>query len=88
MESGHNGIVVKPDSVEELYGGIREILDSDHRRREIATAGRETVETRFSFATRMEKVVALYRGLGGELARQITLQADIATASDAACITV
>lgn len=88
VESGHNGIVVKPDSVEELYGGIREILDSDHRRREIATAGRETVETRFSFATRMEKVVALYRGLGGELARQITLQADIATASDAACITV
>lgn len=72
VESGTNGIVVKPDSVDHLFDGIRDVLESDDQRIQIANAGRRTVETKFSFANRMQKVVDIYRGLSGSLASQIT----------------
>lgn len=71
VESGVNGIVVQADSVDHLFHGIRELLESDHERRQIARAGRQTVETRFSFERRMQKMVDIYRGLCGELAGRI-----------------
>lgn len=74
VESGTNGMVVKADSVDHLFHGIRDMLESDHRRHQIAQAGRQTVETRFSFEQRMQKLVAIYRGLSGDLASRIAKQ--------------
>ncbi|MCR9197891.1 MAG: glycosyltransferase family 4 protein [Planctomycetaceae bacterium] len=71
VESGRNGIVVNADSVDHLFHGIRDVLESDHERQQIAQSGRETVETRFSFQRRMEHIVSIYRGLSRDLANRI-----------------
>ena len=78
VESGVNGIVVQADSVDHLFHGIRDLLESDHERCRIAQAGRQTVETQFSFERRMQKMVDIYRGLSGELSRRIAAQPTIA----------
>lgn len=71
VTSGENGIVVKSDSVDELFTGIRTVLESDDQRKCLAAAGRKTVEERFSFGTRMQSVVRVYRSLSTSMAQQI-----------------
>jgi glycosyltransferase involved in cell wall biosynthesis len=63
---GENGLLVGPDSEEELANALATLLTSAELRRRLAAAARHTVETRFSFASRMDKVRQLYdRLLGG-----------------------
>lgn len=71
VTSGENGIVVKSDSVDELFTGIRTVLESDEQRQCLAAAGRRTVEDRFSFGTRMQSVVRVYRSLSTSMAQEI-----------------
>ena len=71
VTSGENGIVVKSDSVDELFTGIRTVLESDEQRECLAAAGRRTVEGRFSFGTRMQSVVRVYRSLSTSMAQKI-----------------
>lgn len=71
VTSGENGIVVKSDSVDELFTGIRGVLESDEQRAMLSAAGRKTVEDKFSFGKRMEKVVDVYRSLSSTMAQQI-----------------
>jgi glycosyltransferase involved in cell wall biosynthesis len=60
IENGINGLLVEPDDVRGLTQALGEVL-SDHALRErLAVAGRETVETRYSFALRMQKIRAIY----------------------------
>ena len=71
VQHGHNGIVVPTDNIEGLAEGIRQCLLSPDRRRELADEGRRTIEARFSFARRMDKVVETYRSLSPQLATDI-----------------
>jgi glycosyltransferase involved in cell wall biosynthesis len=65
IADGTNGLLVGPGSVDELTAGIARLLPDAALRRRLAQAGRETIETRFSFASRMEKIRALYDALLG-----------------------
>ncbi len=65
VRAGVNGFVVAPESVDELAGGLSRLLGDAELRARLAAAGRRTVEGEFAFATRMNKVRAVYDALLG-----------------------
>jgi glycosyltransferase involved in cell wall biosynthesis len=65
IEDGVSGLLVTPGSVEELTAALRRVLDEADLRRRLAHAGRQAVETRHSFARRMEHVRSIYDRLLG-----------------------
>ncbi|MEZ6060837.1 MAG: glycosyltransferase family 4 protein [Planctomycetaceae bacterium] len=67
IDDGTNGIVVAPDRREALYDGIQRCLNDDCLRHRLAEEGRRTVEQRFSFKKRMQKIVDVYRTLDPSL---------------------
>ncbi|HWB13981.1 MAG TPA: glycosyltransferase family 4 protein [Pirellulales bacterium] len=65
IENGVNGLLVEPDDVGGLTQALTKLL-SDHALRErLGAAGRQTVEAKYSFALRMEKIRAIYDELLG-----------------------
>lgn len=65
MEQETNGLLVEPGNVEELTAALKRlVLDADLRSR-VGQAGRETIETRYSFAQRMDRLRQLYDRLLG-----------------------
>jgi glycosyltransferase involved in cell wall biosynthesis len=60
IEDGCNGLLINPGSVEELTGAIARLIREGDLRGRLATQGRRTVEERYSFARRMQKIAALY----------------------------
>jgi len=63
---GQTGELVEPGSVEQMADALRKILaDADLQLRYVA-AGRQVVETRYSFAERMSKLARMY----GEMKRR------------------
>ncbi len=60
IRDGATGILVEPDSVDALAGGLTRILDDQDLRGNMAAAGRREVESNYSFTARMEKVRAVY----------------------------
>lgn len=71
VRSGENGIIVEANNIDALYRGLEVCLRDRTLREDIAAQGRATVENEFSFDRRMEKVVAVYRSLSGEIAMKI-----------------
>lgn len=71
IRHAENGFIVEPDSSQELRRGIETCLQQPRLRSDLAASGRDTVLNEFSFERRMEKVVAVYRSLSGEIAMQI-----------------
>jgi len=65
IADGANGLLVGPGSVDELAAGLGRLLADAGLRLRLGQAARETVETRFSFASRMEKIRAIYDVLLG-----------------------
>jgi glycosyltransferase involved in cell wall biosynthesis len=63
IDSNVNGVLVEPQSISELKRGIRDLAGSRDKRDQLAIAGRRTIEDRFSFQHRMEKVAAVYDNL-------------------------
>ena len=63
VSNDDNGIVVETDSVDELHKGLVRCLSDESFRLRLAAAGRKTVEDQFSFTTRMQKVVDVYKTL-------------------------
>jgi glycosyltransferase involved in cell wall biosynthesis len=55
-----DGLLVPPGDQSAMTDALRRLIDRDDLRKRLATAGRQTIETRFSFAVRMEKIVAVY----------------------------
>ncbi|TWT56276.1 glycosyltransferase family 4 protein [Allorhodopirellula solitaria] len=55
-----NGRLVAPDDLPALQGAIAELLGDAELRDRLSEAGRTTVEDRFSFSQRMQKVVGVY----------------------------
>jgi glycosyltransferase involved in cell wall biosynthesis len=68
---GENGLLIAPGDEGQLTAGLRRILTDTEARRRIALAGRQTIEDRYSFRLRMEKMRVVYdellksRGSGG-----------------------
>jgi glycosyltransferase involved in cell wall biosynthesis len=60
IEDDDSGLLVQPGSTIALTEGIRRLLDDQLLRERFSTAARRRVETEFSFALRMEKIVAIY----------------------------
>ncbi len=58
-----NGLLIEPRSVEALTASLDEMLSHADLRARLAHAGRETVETRYSFARRMRRIRELYDGM-------------------------
>jgi glycosyltransferase involved in cell wall biosynthesis len=69
IEHERNGLLVQSGNEEELCAAIRRLLRSDEERSAYATAGRLTIEQRYSFARRMEKIRALYESVLHESGR-------------------
>jgi glycosyltransferase involved in cell wall biosynthesis len=60
-----NGMLVEPGSVEELAGALGRLLRDPELRRRLVWAGRRTVEEKYSFAVRMDKLRIMYDRLLG-----------------------
>lgn len=66
VRNGENGFLVKSPAPDELAAATMLLLDDAALRERFGAAGRECVETRYSFRTRMARVQAVYdRVLGG-----------------------
>jgi glycosyltransferase involved in cell wall biosynthesis len=65
VEDGVSGKLVEPGDVEALTAALAALLGDAELRRRFASAGRRTVEDRYSFARRMERLAALYDGMLG-----------------------
>ncbi|MAE65095.1 MAG: glycosyl transferase family 1 [Phycisphaeraceae bacterium] len=55
-----SGLLCDPGEVEQLTAACRRVLTDAALRRRLADAGRDVIESRFSFARRMERVRAIY----------------------------
>ena len=68
IADGTNGLLIEPGSADALAGALGRLLSDLGLRQQLARAGRHTVETRYSFARRMEHLRNAYDrllGLGG-----------------------
>lgn len=66
-----NGLLVEAGSLDELTLAIGRLLTDDGQRRRLGQAGRQTVETRYSFEARMQKIRTVYDELLGRLPTQV-----------------
>jgi glycosyltransferase involved in cell wall biosynthesis len=69
VADGENGLLVGPGDDDALVAALADLLASPDLRARLADAGRATVEERFSFARRMDRVRRLYDGLLGRPTR-------------------
>ena len=60
IQSGTNGILVNPGSIDELKKGIIAMAEDGSKRDCLALAARETIEQSFSFQARMERIAKIY----------------------------
>lgn len=60
IEDGRNGLLVEPNSVEELTSALVRFVDEKGLSRRLASEGRRTIEERYSFTRRMDKIAAIY----------------------------
>lgn len=65
IEDGVSGRLIPPDDLPELVAGLHEALTSEPTRERFRTAGRTTIETRYSFAARMGTLATEYDKLLG-----------------------
>jgi glycosyltransferase involved in cell wall biosynthesis len=63
IEDGVNGLLIAPGSVDELTQALARLAGDGQLRTQFSESGRRTIETRFSFAVRMQKIGALYDDL-------------------------
>jgi glycosyltransferase involved in cell wall biosynthesis len=63
IRSDENGLLVQPNSIDDLSLALARLVGDAVMRRRLRTAGRQIVETRYSFAGRTRKLQALYDDL-------------------------
>ncbi len=69
LSDEQNGLLVPVDDANALASSLTRLLNNDALQQSLAQAGRQTIETRFSFRFRMHKMVALYDELLGRPVR-------------------
>jgi len=65
VRDGITGLLIEPASVSELARALGEMLDSKDLRVRCAQAGRDLIESDFSFVVRMQKLATIYDELLG-----------------------
>jgi glycosyltransferase involved in cell wall biosynthesis len=60
IRNGENGLIVEPGSSEALVPALDRLLGDESLRLRLGRAGRETIESNYSFSARMQKVRAIY----------------------------
>jgi glycosyltransferase involved in cell wall biosynthesis len=60
---GQTGVLVPPESVEELRDAIAALLDDANLRQQMGAAGRERMQNEFSIDTMVDKHIALYESV-------------------------
>jgi glycosyltransferase involved in cell wall biosynthesis len=78
IENGQNGFVVRSGTPEELSAAISLLLGDEPLRLRFAKAGRQTIEQRYNFRVRMEKVKRVYDAV---LGRTVSPPRDLASPS-------
>jgi len=63
IDDGVNGLLVPPESVDELAQSLGRLLSDAELRQRLRQAGRATIVSRYSFAVRMRKIQAIYEDL-------------------------
>src|SRR5262249_51955707 len=65
IRDGDNGVLVEPGDLAGLGAALRGLRNDADRRARLSRAGRQTIETGYSFRARMQKVRAIYDRLLG-----------------------
>jgi glycosyltransferase involved in cell wall biosynthesis len=65
VRDDENGLLVEPGSIDSLAQSLTRIVTEDELRQRLRRSGRHTVETRYSFAKRIEKIRMIYDELLG-----------------------
>ncbi len=60
VEDGVNGLLIEPDSADQLTQGIARLAADTDLRAQLGQAGLRTIEERYDFARRMQKIAKLY----------------------------
>jgi glycosyltransferase involved in cell wall biosynthesis len=60
IEDDTDGLLVEPGSVDDLTAGLMRLLADAGLRRRLAANARNKIETRYSFAARMERIGSIY----------------------------
>lgn len=60
ITDGEHGLLVEPDSLDELTSALARLVDDAGLRRRLATSARARIEREYSFAVRMDKIRAIY----------------------------
>jgi glycosyltransferase involved in cell wall biosynthesis len=63
VRDGANGLLVAPGDVSGLTAAIRRVASDSDLRARLGHSGRTTIEQRYSFAARMEKIRRVYDDL-------------------------
>lgn len=63
IQSGENGLLIEPGSVEQLAGALASLIRDAGLRQRLAAAARQTIEKNHNFRIRMDKIAALYDSL-------------------------
>ena len=82
LENGQSGFIVRSGTPEELAGAISLLFDDEQLRQRFARAGRRTVEERYSFRVRMEKVKRVYDNVLGKVVTAMPFTANPAVETD------
>jgi glycosyltransferase involved in cell wall biosynthesis len=77
LNDGDNGLIVPTADPDALFHAIRRCIFSNDLAAQLARQGRRTIEDRFSFDRRMQRIVDVYRKLSPELAAKIARTARI-----------
>jgi len=65
IEDGKNGLLVEAGSIDAMANGLQALAQSPELRQRFSATGRRTVEDRFSFAARMDRLSRLYDSMLG-----------------------
>ena len=65
VRHGENGLLVEPGATDELTGALTRVLTDMSLRTRLGQAGRQTIETDYSLAARMQRIRAIYDTLLG-----------------------
>ena len=63
VQNEQNGLLVPVDDVARLTQGLERVLTDESLAETLAARGRQTIEERFSFQARMDRVCAVYEEL-------------------------
>lgn len=63
ITDSYNGRLVEPNNTDALVNAITDLLDDSKKRKELAEAGRQTVEEKFDITSSVDKLLDIFRNI-------------------------